>query len=33
MPVIQSEIDVHDEDFAKNREAMLKAVASFREIE
>ncbi|WP_415755055.1 geranyl-CoA carboxylase subunit beta [Pseudomonas leptonychotis] len=33
MPVIQSEIDVHGEDFAKNREAMLTAVTSFREIE
>ena len=33
MPVIQSEIDVHGEDFANNRAAMLAAVASFREIE
>ena len=33
MPVIQSDIDVHGEDFARNREAMLAAVASFREIE
>ena len=33
MPVIQSEIDVHGEDFAKNREAMLAAVDSFRQIE
>ncbi|MGE6791947.1 geranyl-CoA carboxylase subunit beta [Pseudomonas guineae] len=33
MPVIQSEIDVHGEEFAKNREAMLAAVTSFREIE
>lgn len=33
MPVIQSDIDVHGEDFANNREAMLAAVASFREIE
>ncbi|MDO9619014.1 MAG: geranyl-CoA carboxylase subunit beta [Pseudomonas sp.] len=33
MPVIQSEIDVHDEDFANNREAMLAAVDSFRQIE
>ncbi|MFI8383713.1 geranyl-CoA carboxylase subunit beta [Pseudomonas sp. NPDC079086] len=33
MPVIQSEIDVHGEDFARNREAMLAAVASFRDIE
>ncbi|MFP6801284.1 MAG: geranyl-CoA carboxylase subunit beta [Pseudomonas sp.] len=33
MPVIQSEIGVHGADFAKNREAMLAAVASFRDIE
>ncbi|SDH65438.1 geranyl-CoA carboxylase beta subunit [Pseudomonas benzenivorans] len=33
MPVIQSEIDVHSDDYASNREAMSKAVASFREIE
>lgn len=33
MPIIQSDIDVHGEEFATNREAMLKAVASFREIE
>ena len=33
MPVIQSDIDVHSQDFAKNREAMLTAVASFREVE
>lgn len=33
MPVIHSEIDVHGEDFAKNREAMLGAVDSFRQIE
>ncbi|HTO20390.1 MAG TPA: geranyl-CoA carboxylase subunit beta [Pseudomonas sp.] len=33
MPVIQSEIDVHGETFAANREAMLAAVASFREVE
>ncbi|MDZ4336933.1 MAG: geranyl-CoA carboxylase subunit beta [Pseudomonas sp.] len=33
MPVIHSEIDVHGEDFAKNREAMIKAVDSFRQIE
>ena len=33
MPVIQSDIDVHGEDFALNRAAMLAAVASFREIE
>lgn len=33
MAVIQSELDVQGEDFANNREAMIKAVASFREIE
>ena len=34
MPIIQSDIDVHGEEFAKNREAMLAAaVASFRDIE
>ncbi|WAC43913.1 geranyl-CoA carboxylase subunit beta [Pseudomonas sp. SL4(2022)] len=33
MPVIQSEIDLHGEDFAKNRDAMLAAVDSFRQIE
>jgi len=33
MPVIHSEIDVHGEEFAKNREAMLTAVDSFRQIE
>ncbi|WP_341305098.1 geranyl-CoA carboxylase subunit beta [Pseudomonas sp. TMP25] len=33
MSVIQSEIDVQGEDFAKNREVMLAAVASFRDIE
>ena len=33
MPVIQSDIDVHGADFAKNREAMLAAVASFRDVE
>ncbi|WP_286978647.1 geranyl-CoA carboxylase subunit beta [Pseudomonas sp.] len=33
MPVIQSEIDPHSEDFASNREAMLSAIASFREVE
>jgi geranyl-CoA carboxylase beta subunit len=33
MPVIQSEIDVHGADFVKNREAMLAAVASFRDVE
>lgn len=33
MAVIQSELDVHGDDFARNREAMLAAVASFREVE
>ncbi|WXL24206.1 geranyl-CoA carboxylase subunit beta [Ectopseudomonas mendocina] len=33
MPVIQSEIDVHGEGFAQNREAMLAAIQSFREVE
>lgn len=33
MPVIQSEIDVHSREFADNREAMLKAIASFRDAE
>jgi geranyl-CoA carboxylase beta subunit len=33
MPVIHSEIDVHGEEFAKNRDAMIKAVDSFRQIE
>ena len=33
MPVIQSEIDVHGEAFAQNREAMLTAIATFRDIE
>ena len=33
MPVIHSEIDVHGKDFANNREAMLAAVDSFRQIE
>ncbi len=33
MPVIQSELDPQGEDFARNREAMLAAVASFREVE
>ena len=31
MPVIQSEIDVHGEAFAQNRQAMLTAIASFQE--
>lgn len=33
MAVIQSQIDTLGEDFARNREAMLAAVAGFREIE
>lgn len=33
MAVIHSELDVHGEDFSRNRDAMLAAVASFREIE
>lgn len=33
MPVIQSEIDVHGESFAQNRDAMLAAIASFRDVE
>ncbi|MEO4048163.1 geranyl-CoA carboxylase subunit beta [Pseudomonas sp. CAU 1711] len=33
MPVIQSELDVHGDSFAQNREAMLGAIASFREVE
>ncbi|MGE8297757.1 MAG: geranyl-CoA carboxylase subunit beta [Pseudomonas sp.] len=33
MPVIQSEIDVHGDSFAQNREAMLAAIASFRDVE
>ncbi|PXB86277.1 acetyl-CoA carboxylase carboxyltransferase subunit, partial [Pseudomonas aeruginosa] len=33
MPAIQSELDVNGEDFARNREAMLAAVAGFRELE
>ncbi|MBP8884907.1 MAG: geranyl-CoA carboxylase subunit beta, partial [Pseudomonas sp.] len=33
MPVIQSEIDVHGEAFAQNREAMLAAIATFRDVE
>src|SRR5690606_37116371 len=33
MPVIQSDIDVHDDAFAQNREAMLAAIAGFREVE
>ncbi|MCY1397007.1 Propionyl-CoA carboxylase beta chain [compost metagenome] len=33
MPVIQSQIDIHGDDFARNREAMLAAIAGFREVE
>ena len=33
MPVIQSEIDVHSDAFVQNREAMLSAIASVREVE
>ena len=33
MPVIQSGIDVHGAGFAQNREAMLAAIAGFREVE
>lgn len=33
MPVIRSDIDVHGEDFARNREAMLATIDSFRQIE
>ncbi|SNS86438.1 geranyl-CoA carboxylase subunit beta [Pseudomonas segetis] len=33
MPVIQSEIDVNSSEFADNRQAMLEAIASFREAE
>ncbi|UYP28872.1 geranyl-CoA carboxylase subunit beta [Pseudomonas sp. Z8(2022)] len=33
MPVIQSEIDVHGDSFAQNRDAMLAAIASFRDVE
>jgi geranyl-CoA carboxylase beta subunit len=33
MAVLQSDLDVHGQDFASNREAMLAAVASFRQIE
>ncbi|WP_252274097.1 geranyl-CoA carboxylase subunit beta [Pseudomonas subflava] len=33
MPVIQSELDVHGDSFAQNREAMLTAIASFRDVE
>ena len=33
MPVIQSEIDAHSDGYAQNRDAMLAAIASFREVE
>ncbi|SDN93172.1 geranyl-CoA carboxylase subunit beta [Pseudomonas jinjuensis] len=33
MAVIQSQIDIHGDDFARNREAMLAAIAGFREVE
>ena len=33
MTVIQSQLDAQGDDFAKNREAMLSAIASFREVE
>jgi len=33
MPVIQSEIDANSPEFAQNREAMLAAIASFRDVE
>ncbi|PTQ66484.1 geranyl-CoA carboxylase subunit beta [Pseudomonas sp. GV071] len=33
MPVIQSELDVHSADYARNREAMLATIAGFREVE
>lgn len=33
MPVIQSDIDVHGDAFAQNRQAMLTAIASFRDVE
>ncbi|MFZ6046510.1 geranyl-CoA carboxylase subunit beta [Pseudomonas sp. CR3202] len=33
MAVIQSGLDIQGEDFARNRDAMLAAIASFREIE
>ena len=33
MPVIQSELDAHSEDFARNREAMLATIAGFRDVE
>ncbi|WP_111656401.1 acyl-CoA carboxylase subunit beta [Isoalcanivorax indicus] len=33
MPVIETELDVHGDEFAANRDTMLKAVAEFRAIE
>jgi len=33
MPVIQSEIDANSPEFARNKEAMLAAIASFRDVE
>ncbi|MFC5696294.1 geranyl-CoA carboxylase subunit beta [Pseudomonas sp. GCM10022186] len=33
MAIIQSELDTQGEDFARNRDAMLAAIASFREVE
>ena len=33
MPVIETSLDVHGEEFSQNREAMLKAVEEFRSIE
>ena len=33
MPRIESQLDVHGSEFAANREAMLAAIASFREVE
>jgi geranyl-CoA carboxylase beta subunit len=33
MPVIQSEIDANSPEFAQNKEAMLAAIASFRDVE
>ncbi|MBT8768337.1 geranyl-CoA carboxylase subunit beta [Metapseudomonas boanensis] len=33
MTIIQSELDIQGDDFARNREAMLAAIASFRDVE
>ena len=33
MPVIETSLDVHGEEFSQNRKAMLKAVEEFRSIE